>query len=114
MTKAAFASNGFLVVSAQDLIRGDVVYLGPDRHWTRHLPDAQLFDRNDPEAAAQVERLALDQSAVIAASLVEVFLSQGIPRPWHFREVFRATGPSNRFLGKQADQRQQEPEHVPL
>lgn len=114
MTKAAFASDGFLVLSAQDLTKGDVVYLGENQAWSRHLPQAHLFCKDDPEAKMWLERLATDESKVIAASLVEVFLVNGTPRPWHFREITRATGPSNRFLGKQAAQRPKEYKHVPL
>ena len=92
------------VVTANDLLEGDVIYMSADGSWVRALEDAKLFDdeneANDALAAAQVQ----------AGSLVGAYLADaqkdanGNPCPVHFREAFRATGPSNHTdHGKQAE-----------
>ncbi|WP_417673509.1 DUF2849 domain-containing protein [Pseudodonghicola sp.] len=88
------------VVTASDLLEGDVIYLTADDHWTRHLAEAELIE---DEAHAQL-RLLLAESQpnrVVGAYLAEVKPGPHGPEPIHFREAFRATGPSNYAHGKQ-------------
>lgn len=88
------------VVTASDLLEGDVIYLTADDRWTRHLAEAELIE---DEAHAQL-RLLLAESQpnrVVGAYLAEVKPGPHGPEPIHFREVFRATGPSNYAHGKQ-------------
>ncbi|GAB4303271.1 MAG: DUF2849 domain-containing protein [Roseovarius sp.] len=90
------------VVTANALIEGDVVYLAADGHWTRHLREAELLT---DEAVAE-ERLlsaAAQTTVVVGAYLADMRAGADGPEPVHFREVFRSSGPSNRFHGKQAD-----------
>ncbi|MGE4327782.1 MAG: DUF2849 domain-containing protein [Pseudodonghicola sp.] len=88
------------VVTASDLLEGDVIYLTADDRWTRHLAEAELIE---DEAHAQL-RLLLAESQpnrVVGAYLAEVKPGPHGPEPIHFREAFRATGPSNYAHGKQ-------------
>jgi hypothetical protein len=97
------------VVTANALIEGDVVYLDHANHWVRRLEDAQVFTDEDTANAA-LDSAQRRTGEVVDVYLITVALDAGVPRPTHFREAFRRHGPSNRFLGKQAEQ--QERPHV--
>ncbi|KIN60813.1 DUF2849 domain containing protein [Sulfitobacter noctilucae] len=94
------------VVTANALLEGDVIYLTATG-WTRDLALAEvLTDEADAdlrliEASAQVDH-------VVGAYLANVTVIDGIPTPVHFREDFRATGPSNYAHGKQATRQQEQ------
>lgn len=90
------------VVTANDLLDGDVIYqtaIG----WTRVLSEAEVLT---DEADADLRLIdALQQTGrVVGAYLADVAQSEDGPTPAHFRETFRATGPSNYPHGKQAEQ----------
>ncbi len=91
------------VITANDLIEGDVVYLTAEDCWTRTLSEAEvLID----EAVAQ-ERLLMAEAqteTVVGVYLFDVVVGENGPEPTHFREDFRRTGPSNYHHGKQAEQ----------
>jgi|AACY02.3.fsa_nt_gi Protein of unknown function (DUF2849). len=91
------------IVSANDLLDGDVVYLDAAGGWTRALAEAAVA--RDAEAAeALLACAAAQQSRVVGPALADVALEPGGPRPLHFREAFRARGPSHRpDLGRQAE-----------
>ena len=90
------------VVTANDLLAGDVVYLAADGQWTRHHEEAELL-----EDAGLAELKLLDAEArgheVVGAYLAEARPSGTGPEPVHFREAFRTRGPSNYLHGKQAE-----------
>lgn len=91
------------IVSANDLMIGDVVYLTADGGWTRVLAEAAVATDADA-AEALLARAAAQQAVVVDPYLAEVALDDGAPRPLHYREVFRTRGPSNRpDLGRQAE-----------
>jgi hypothetical protein len=90
------------IISANDLLEGDVVYLDHAGGWTRRLGEAAV-------AASEADAEALETTAqqpqrVVGPYLVDVTLdAAGNPAPTHFREKFRDRGPSNRpDLGRQA------------
>ncbi|MCB1832215.1 MAG: DUF2849 domain-containing protein [Geminicoccaceae bacterium] len=90
------------IVSANDLIEGDVVYLDAGREWTRRLADAAIAR---DEAQAQALLALADQPArVVGPCLVAVSIDdEGGPQPVHYRERFRERGPSVRpDLGRQS------------
>ena len=90
------------VVTANALIEGDVVYLTAEDSWTQTLAEAEvLID----EADAEVRLLQAQARAgeVVGAYLAEMRPGPNGPEPAHFREAFRAKGPSNRFHGKQSE-----------
>jgi len=84
------------VVTASDLLQGDVVYLTADDGWTRQLASAELIS---DEAHAQLRLLdAARQNNIVGAYLADIAPGH---QTTHFREEFRATGPSNYAHGKQ-------------
>lgn len=85
------------VVTGNDLFEGDVVYLAQNEDWTRCLSDAHIW-REEAAAEAALARANLRQNEVVGPYLADV------AEPLHFREEFRATGPSNyKSHGKQAE-----------
>ncbi|OIQ33634.1 MAG: sulfite reductase [Alphaproteobacteria bacterium MedPE-SWcel] len=88
------------VVTANDLLEGDVIYLTPAGGWTRELSEAELIT---DEAEAQLRLLDAQSQPKIAvgAYLADAKAGEQGPEPTHFREEFRRTGPSNYRHGKQ-------------
>lgn len=91
------------VVTANLLREGDVVYLAADESWVVDLARAEILT---DEADAQVRLIEADRpSVVVGAYLADVEITPAGPRPTHFREDFRAAGPTNRPHGKAHGQR---------
>jgi hypothetical protein len=88
------------LITANALLEGDVIYLTAQDSWARTMADAEVF--ND-EAVAEERLFSVNPSEAVGAYLMPVSLTDGAPAPLHFREAFRATGPSNRFHGKQSE-----------
>ncbi|WP_170459280.1 DUF2849 domain-containing protein [Ruegeria arenilitoris] len=88
------------VVSANDLLEGDVIYLTADDRWSRDLREAELIT---DEAHAQLRLLDAQKQVdkIVGAYLADVVAGENGPEPTHFREDFRRTGPSNYAHGKQ-------------
>lgn len=88
------------VVTANDLLIGDVVYLTADDQWTREHAQAELIE---DEAHAQLRLLdgASQKNIVVGVYLADAVAGPNGPEPTHFREVFRTRGPSNYAHGKQ-------------
>ncbi len=88
------------VVTANDLLEGDVIYLTADDQWSREFSEAEILT---DEADAQLRLLEAErqQDRVVGAYLADVAVGPDGPEPTHFREDFRRTGPSNYFHGKQ-------------
>ena len=90
------------VVTANDLIEGDAVWLTGDDRWSRSIAKAELIT---DEAHAQ-QRLLHAQSQpdrVVGAYLADAKAGENGPEPVHFRERFRTLGPSNYAHGKQTE-----------
>lgn len=89
------------VITANALLEGDVVYLTEADTWSRRLQDAEILT---DEADAQIR--LIDASAR-TGEVVGVYLADVTPgktlKPAHFREAFRAKGPSNYPHGKQSE-----------
>jgi hypothetical protein len=86
------------VVTANDLLVGDVIYQTATG-WCRELVDAEILT---DEAVAN-QRLADGSqqiNEVVGVYLIDVAVEDGIPTTTHFREAFRAKGPSNYAHGK--------------
>ena len=87
------------VVTANDLLQGDVIYLQADGRWSRSLGDAEYIE---DEAYAQTRLAAAQaQNDVVGAYLADAKQGADGPEPTHFRETFRTRGPSNYAHGKQ-------------
>lgn len=93
------------VATANRLADGMVVYLTEADAWAEKIDDARVL-RTDEDAAEgqQACDSSMADNAVVEALLIEVTTKDGKPWPVEYREVIRATGPSNRTdLGKQAE-----------
>lgn len=91
------------VITANDLLEGDVIYFTADNSWTRSLSEAELIT---DEAEAQLRLIEAEKQnlKIVGAYLADAKAGPNGPEPTHFREEFRRTGPSNYFHGKQEAQ----------
>lgn len=90
------------VITANDLLSGEVVYLTTFGKWSPEHGDAILFDEIN-KANARLADVQGSDSSIVGAYLAGATLESNLaPSPVHFREIFRTKGPSNRILGKQA------------
>ncbi|MCE2518892.1 MAG: DUF2849 domain-containing protein [Alphaproteobacteria bacterium] len=90
------------ILTANDLIDGEVVYLAPDGAWTRRPVDARLFE-DEGEANRSLAAAEAQEDAIVGPYLAAAAPGGHLgPEPVHIREVLRATGPSNYCHGKQA------------
>ena len=92
------------ILTANDLIEGDVIFLGPVG-WDRDHRLARIA--RSPEEASALE--AFGQAELVLNRIVDPYLADvrvtedGVLSPVHYRERLRTTGPSVRTdLGKQA------------
>lgn len=90
------------VITANALIEGDVVYLTAEDRWTRHLAQAEILT-DEADAEYRLLQAQARAAEVVGAYLADMRPGPNGPEPSHFREAFRATGPSNRFDGKQSE-----------
>ena len=92
------------IVTANDLLEGDVIYLTKDHNWSREHSDA-LVAKTHEEAVELLALGAKQADIIVGAYLANIkFDEDGKPAPIHFREAFRTRGPSNYFHGKQAQE----------
>ncbi|ABG32485.1 DUF2849 domain-containing protein [Roseobacter denitrificans] len=89
------------VVTANHLLKGDVIYQTATG-WTRDLAEAEVLT-DEADADLRLIDAAQQVSLVVGAYLADVDTAGGVPKPTHFREDFRARGPSNYAHGKQED-----------
>ncbi len=87
------------VITANALLEGDVVYLRGDA-WVRELSQAEVLT-DEADAQLRLIEAAGRASEVVGVYLAAVDTSKGGIAPTHFREAFRARGPSNHPHGKQ-------------
>ncbi|WP_316014969.1 DUF2849 domain-containing protein [Roseobacter sp. HKCCA0434] len=91
------------IVTANDLMMGDVIYLTADGSWSRRHADA-LVAQTQEEAEELLAQAAAQQLKIVGPYLADAVIdADGTPQPVHFREAFRTRGPSNYHLGKQAE-----------
>jgi hypothetical protein len=80
------------VVTANRLIDGIVVYLGPDGGWVEELARAKLADTDDETKALEAEAAkAVAERRVVAVYPMEVALNDGVPVATSVRERIRAS-----------------------
>ena len=92
------------VLTANDLLSGEVVYLAPDGAWTPRLGSARLFE-DEEEANRRLAQAERREDVVIGPYLADALPggNRRTPEPVHFREAFRATGPTNYPHGKREE-----------
>lgn len=86
------------VITANDLLIGDVVYLNGNA-WVRDLADAEVLT-DEADADIRLLEAAGQVADVVGVYLSPVDTTEGTIKTTHFREAFRATGPSNYAHGK--------------
>jgi hypothetical protein len=91
------AKNGLYVVTANELLSGDVVFRNANGGWSPGIDAAAVLDSQD-KGFVELAEAREDEAAniVIAAALIEVSVEQGAIRPVHIRERIRALGPTVR------------------
>ena len=91
------------VLTANDLLSGDVIYWDENGDWVLDFSDALYLDTE--KLAFHVLRLAQKQGLeTVGPYLADAELGpDDKPQPSHFREEFRSVGPSNYHHGKQAE-----------
>jgi hypothetical protein len=87
------------VITANALLEGDVIYQTPFG-WTRILEEAEVLT-DEAHADLRMIEASAQTGHVVGVYLMAVKLDGAVPSPTHFREDFRATGPSNYAHGKQ-------------
>ena len=92
-----------VVISANDLFDGRVIYLTGKDEWVPHLRQAELITDEERAKHRMAHALALSDRAV-GVFLAPARPGRDGPEPGHPRETFRAYGPSNYFHGKQAEE----------
>ncbi|MEM6940615.1 MAG: DUF2849 domain-containing protein [Pseudomonadota bacterium] len=87
------------IVTANALLEGDVVYQTATG-WSRDFAAAEVLTELET-AQARLAHAQIQAGQIVGAYLADVTLDAADHRPGHFREVFRARGPSNYPHGKQ-------------
>ena len=90
------------VVTANDLLLGDAVYLTVDDRWSRLHTEAELIE-DEAHGALRLLFGAKQGGVVVGAYLADAKMGPDGPEPVHFREAFRTRGPSNYPHGKQTE-----------
>lgn len=90
------------VVTANALLEGDVIYQTATG-WSRDLAEAEVLT-DEADADLRMIDAAQQVELVVGVYLADVDTSGPTPKPKHFREDFRARGPSNYAHGKQEAQ----------
>ena len=80
-----------IVVSANCLLAGHVLYLGENQRWVETLASAHRF--NSLDAANAAAGKADDPTQVIGVELVGVSVQGAQTVARHYRETIRANGP---------------------
>ena len=88
------------VVTANDLLEGDVIYRTAEGTWTRWHAKAQLHN-DEAQAKAALEAAEGEVDCSVGAYLADAVMGPNGPEPVHFRDAFRTRGPSNYVHGKQ-------------
>ena len=83
-----------LVVTANRLRDGRVVWLADGGRWSERVAEAQVFAGEAVEAGLALGAEAERQQAIVGPYAAEVTLGAGGPVPLRAREKFRADGPS--------------------
>lgn len=91
------------IVTGNDLLCGDVVYLSSDDTWVRQHENAELL-WDSAHATTRLAYADQQQAQIVGAYLADATAQPSGPAPVHFREKFRARGPSNLPHGKQSEQ----------
>ncbi len=112
---AKFRPGTLRVLTANDLLTGDVVFLTDQGTWSRILDEARLAGTQ--EEAAKLDALAANaqvEALTVAAYTIDVERgAEGRLRPLRTRELIRISGPLTRLPLKTGRRKSDpEPEHT--
>lgn len=95
------------VATANRLGDGVVVYLAPNGRWSERIDVSRIAEGNgEGEKLLAAAMPSVAARIVVEPYLIEVTGEVGAITPTRYREVIRASGPTNRRdLGKQAEPR---------
>lgn len=79
-----------VVITANCLRSGAVLYVGTDRRWVTSLSEAQRFD---VLAEAEHALVAVDDASLVIAPYLAEIKGSDVIEPAHYREQIRASGP---------------------
>ena len=88
--------TGPVVVTANRLTDGAVIYRTTNGQWTTELPGAAVVTTSDA-AMALLAAARAEGVRVVDAYVAPVALADGKPRPGNLRERIRAAGPTIRL-----------------
>ena len=93
-----------IAFTANNLLDGEVVWLGHNGAWVKSVSAAKVFVTEDERrSAAEIAALADAENLVVEPYEIEVSREAGEIVPTKFRERIRAAGPTMRLdLGKQS------------
>ena len=94
-----------IVFTANNLLNGEVVWLGHNGAWVKSVEAAKVFATEDArQIAAKAAARADAENLVVEPYEIDVTLEDGQVTPVKFRERIRAAGPTMRLNpGKQAE-----------
>jgi hypothetical protein len=92
-----------VVVTANRLRDGHVVWLAPHATWSEDVHDAQLFSPAEAEAGLEAGLLDESRQIVVGAYTTEADATGHGPEPLLHRERIRAYGPSIAFISLPPD-----------
>ena len=78
-----------VVITANRLTTGEVVFWGSEQRWVKKLSDALPFHSID--VASETAKTIDDELVVLGVYLVAIAASIGTHQPTHYRESIRAT-----------------------
>ena len=77
-----------VVITANRLTTGEVVFWGNDQQWVRKISDALPFHSID--VASETAKAIDDELVVLGVYLIAIAASDGAHQPTHYRESIRA------------------------
>ena len=85
------------IITANDLVSGDVVFRTATGQWSRKVSEAELLaDKAAAEAALAAGLADVKANKVVGVEAIDAALQDGVVTPLRFRERIRAFGPTVR------------------
>lgn len=94
-----------IAFTANNLLDGEVVWLGRNGGWVKSIDEARVFRTEDERSVGAAEAAQADaDNLVVEPYEIDLTVGAGEIIPSKFRERIRAAGPTMRLdLGKQAE-----------